>query len=41
MPFILQEDFHDVIDHFKVGGCGWQTPIDEALREWIREHDTA
>ena len=32
---------HDVIDHFKVDGRGWQTRIDEALREWIREHDTA
>ena len=31
----------DVIDHFKVDGRGWQTRIDEALREWIREHDTA
>ena len=31
----------DVIDHFKVNGRGWQTRIDEALREWIREHDTA
>ena len=25
----------DVIDHFKAGGRGWQTRIDEALREWI------
>ncbi len=32
---------HDVIHHFKMGGRGWQTRIDEALREWIREHDTA
>ena len=31
----------DVIHHFKMGGRGWQTRIDEALREWIREHDTA
>ena len=31
----------DVIDHFKVDGRGWQTRIDEALCEWIREHDTA
>ena len=25
----------DVIDHFKAGGRGWQTRIDEALRDWI------
>ncbi|MCY3828651.1 MAG: BrnA antitoxin family protein [Rhodospirillaceae bacterium] len=25
----------DVIDHFKAGGRGWQTRIDDALREWI------
>ena len=31
----------DVIDHFKVDGRGWQTRIDEALREWIKKHDTA
>ena len=30
----------DVIDYFKAGGRGWQTRIDEALREWI-QHSTA
>ena len=30
----------DVIDHFKADGRGWQTRIDEALREWIRKYDT-
>ncbi len=25
----------DVIDHFRAGGRGWQTRIDEALRDWI------
>lgn len=25
----------DVIDYFKAGGRGWQTRIDEALRDWI------
>ena len=25
----------EVIDHFKAGGRGWQTRIDEALRDWI------
>jgi len=29
----------DVIDHFKAGGRGWQTRIDQALHEWIGEHD--
>ena len=32
---------HDAIEHFKMDGRGWQTRIDEALREWIREHGTA
>lgn len=31
----------DVIDFFKLGGRGWQTRIDKALREWIRQHDGA
>ena len=31
----------DVIDHFKASGRGWQTRIDNALRDWIRTHDTA
>ena len=31
----------DVITHFKMGGRGWQTRIDHALREWIRQHGTA
>ena len=31
----------DVIDHFKAAGRGWQTRIDNALRDWIRTHDTA
>ena len=31
----------DVIDHFKAAGRGWQTRIDNALRDWIRAHDTA
>ena len=26
----------DVIEHFRADGKGWQTRIDEALREWIR-----
>lgn len=27
----------DVINHFKAGGSGWQTRIDEALRKLIRQ----
>ena len=30
----------DVIDYFKLGGRGWQTRIDKALREWIRHRET-
>ena len=26
----------DVIDHFRAGGRGWQTRIDEALLDWIK-----
>ena len=29
----------DVLDHFKAHGRGWQTRINEALREWI-QHST-
>ena len=31
----------DVIDHFKAGGRGWQTRIDEALRDWIGKDGAA
>ena len=31
----------DVVDHFKAGGHGWQTRIDEALREWIGRNGAA
>ncbi len=30
----------DVIDHFRAGGRGWQTRIDQALRDWIRKPPT-
>jgi uncharacterized protein (DUF4415 family) len=26
----------EVIRHFRAGGRGWQTRIDEALRDWIK-----
>lgn len=28
----------DVVDSFRATGEGWQTKMDEALREWLREH---
>ena len=28
----------EVISHFKATGKGWQTRVDEALKEWIAEH---
>ncbi len=28
----------EVIAHFKATGKGWQTRMDEALKEWIAEH---
>ena len=31
----------EVIDHFRADGRGWQTRIDDALREWIRNRDAA
>ena len=31
----------DVIDHSWAGGRGWQTRIDHALRDWIKQHDVA
>ena len=31
----------EVLDHFKADGRGWQTRIDEVLREWIGKHGAA
>ena len=31
----------EVIDHFRAGGRGWQTRIDHALLDWIKQHDIA
>jgi len=28
----------EVISHFRAAGKGWQTRIDAALIEWMREH---
>ncbi len=29
---------HEVVEHFKSSGDGWQTRIDSALRQYITEH---
>lgn len=31
----------DVLTSFKATGRGWQTRIDEALRDWLKEHSPA
>ncbi len=31
----------EVVDHFRAGGRGWQTRIDNALRDWIRLHEVS
>ena len=31
----------DVLDHFRAGGPGWQTRMNDALREWIANRPTA
>lgn len=28
----------DVVDFFKSGGEGWQSRINDALRQWVAEH---
>lgn len=32
---------HEVVEHFKSAGVGWQTRIDSALRQFIAEHPKA
>lgn len=31
----------DIIEAFKADGPGWQTRMNEALREWLRTHQRA
>ncbi len=31
----------DIIDAFKASGRGWQTRMNEALRDWLKSHSTA
>ena len=28
----------EVLDYFKSGGAGWQTRMDEALKQWVARH---
>ncbi len=32
---------HEVVEHFKSAGEGWQTRIDTAIRQFIAEHPSA
>jgi len=29
---------HDVVERFRATGNGWQTRVDEALKEWLKTH---
>ncbi len=29
----------DILARFKAGGAGWQSRINAALREWLKEHE--
>jgi uncharacterized protein (DUF4415 family) len=31
----------DIIERFRATGEGWQTRMNDALREWLREHQPA
>jgi len=31
----------EVVERFRESGGGWQTRIDEALREWLKKHSPA
>ena len=28
----------EVVEYFRATGAGWQTRMDDALKEWLREH---
>jgi uncharacterized protein (DUF4415 family) len=32
---------HDVLEHFKASGDGWQTRIDAALKQFITQHPSS
>jgi len=29
---------HDIVEHFRATGPGWQSRIDAALQAWVRSH---
>lgn len=31
----------EVVESFRASGAGWQTRLDEALKEWLRMHEKA
>ena len=31
---------HDILEAFRAGGPGWQTRMNDALREWVEKHPT-
>lgn len=31
----------EVVERFRESGGGWQTRVDEALREWLKKHSPA
>lgn len=37
VPLTVRYDA-DIIEAFKAGGEGWQTRMNDALRDWLREH---
>lgn len=37
VPLTVRYDA-DIIDAFKAGGSGWQTRMNNALREWLASH---
>ncbi len=31
----------DVVERFRASGKGWQTKVDAALKEWLKDHSVA
>ena len=32
---------HEVVEHFRASGAGWQTRVDAALKDWLKTHPSA
>ena len=32
---------HDVVEQFRASGKGWQTRVDAALKDWLKDHSAA